>query len=130
RVHGLFLRGIDEPAGVDDDHVRRVGRAHGEVIAGAEDALDAFAIGDVLRTAEGDEVVAHLWMVAGEGRRETGGGRREAGGGKRNAGRGMKQGGRRKAGGRGKRVVATPSALGDDEGNGCAALRLRAGGRI
>ena len=59
RVDRLLLRGVDEAAGIDDDDVGGGRLRHFKVGAIAEHAGDAFAIRDVLRAAECDDVVAH-----------------------------------------------------------------------
>ena len=59
RVHRFFLRGIDEAAGVDDDHVRTSRGADLDVRALAEHTADALAVRDVLRATESDDVIPH-----------------------------------------------------------------------
>ena len=55
RVHGLFLRGLDEAAGVDDEHVG-LARARREFVAGArKNAHHHLAIHEVLGASQADE---------------------------------------------------------------------------
>ena len=58
-VDRLLFRGVDEAAGVDDDHVGRGWKRDFDVGAVAEDAADALAIRDVFRATERDDVILH-----------------------------------------------------------------------
>src|SRR5581483_965941 len=69
RVDRLLLRGVDEAAGVDDNDVGGLGSRDRDVLAGAQHTADPLAVGDVLRAAQGDDVVAHPAMVSEAGRR-------------------------------------------------------------
>ena len=67
-VHGFFLRGLDEAAGVDDQHVGFAGAGR-EFVAGArKNAHHHLAIHEVLRASQADEsdfrhYSAVLWML-------------------------------------------------------------------